>query len=134
MTSKAERIVEECILQQPVDLEALRALSRQPGGFQSNKLRVRVWPKLLDINRYNLDDFAQDIDPHRDDSQVKCDVERSLWNIEVVKNWRDSYRDRRRRALSDIIMSILCRNKGLYYYQVCFFLVKSKANVGSDCC
>ncbi len=111
-----EKEIEQAILQQPVDLQLLRKLSRRKGGFQNNKLRVRVWPKLMDVNRYNIDDFRQEIDTHKDDSQILVDVERSLWDIEIFKNWRVSCRDRIRNALSDIIMSILSRNKGLHYY------------------
>jgi hypothetical protein len=113
-----ETNLENVILEQPVDLELLRSLSRRKGGFLTNKLRTRIWPKLLGINRYKIDDYLQYIDPHRDNSQVKCDVERSLWNIEIVKTWNESYRERRRKALLEIIMAILCRNQGMYYYQV----------------
>jgi hypothetical protein len=72
----------------------------------------------MGIDRYNIPDYRSSIDPHRDDSQVKMDVERSLWRIDQAKAWRDSYREDRRRALCDVIMAILCRNEDLYYYQV----------------
>jgi hypothetical protein len=71
----------------------------------------------MDVNRYSIDDFRQQSCIHKDDSQVQMDVERSLWNIEIAKYWKDSYLSRRRKALSDIIMSILSRNRGLHYYQ-----------------
>lgn len=126
--NEVERELESIILAQPIDLTALRAFSRRKGGFQNNKMRIRVWPKLMDVNRYKVVDFRQEIDPHRDDSQVQCDVERSLWNIEITETWRDSYRERRRQALSDIIVSILCRNKSLHYYQVQLLLLSMHIN------
>ncbi len=110
--------INSALLKQPVDLESLRKLSREKGGFINNRIRTRVWPKLLNVNRYTISDYRSYIDPHRDDSQVRCDVDRSLWNFTHIKTWKESFRDTRRKALSDIIMAILCRNKTLYYYQV----------------
>ncbi len=113
-----EESISRLLEQQPVDLVALRKIAHQPGGFQSHRLRVQVWPKLMGINRYQMSDYRQFIDPHCDDSQVRCDVERSLWNNhESCKHWSDSYREKRRKALAEIIIAILARNKHLYYYQ-----------------
>jgi len=109
--------INSALLKQPIDLELLRSISREKGGFQDNRTRIRVWPKLLNVNRYLPSDYRSYIDPHRDDTQVKCDVERSLWNFSHIKTWKDSFRDKRRVALLEIIMAILCRNKSLFYYQ-----------------
>jgi TBC1 domain family member 20 len=116
--SKTALEVEALLTQQPVDLQELRQLSHKPGGFQNSRLRVRVWPKLMGINRYQISDYRQYIDPHRDDGQVRCDVERSLWNNhESCAHWTDEYRESRRKSLSEIMMAVLSRNPQLYYYQ-----------------
>lgn len=113
-----EEQIQALLEQQPVDLVALRQLAHSEGGFQNHRLRTQIWPKLLGINRYELKDYRQYIDPHRDDSQVRCDVERSLWNNhESCKYWTDEYREKRRKALAEIMMAILSKNKHLYYYQ-----------------
>ncbi|KAJ1411743.1 hypothetical protein B484DRAFT_435530, partial [Ochromonadaceae sp. CCMP2298] len=109
--------ITKILLKQPVDLRALRRISRSKGGFGTDKLRARVWPKLLNINRYSVIDYRSYIDPHRDDTQVRVDVERSLWKSQEIQKWKESYREGRRQALSDIIMAILCRNQNMYYYQ-----------------
>lgn len=114
-----EEEISRLLMEQPVDLKALRKLSRSEGGFLNNQIRSRVWPKLLGVNRFDIPDYRSFIDPHRDDSQVKVDVERSLWKIDKTVSWREAYREDRRKALCDIIMAILCRNADLYYYQVC---------------
>lgn len=118
MRNSVEQEIEEVLLHQPVDLDLLRAFSRRQGGFQNNRLRVRVWPKLLSVNRYGLDDFKKYIHKHRDENQVRCDVERSLWSFEPMCYWKDSYRESRRASLFEIILAIVCRNKDLHYYQV----------------
>jgi hypothetical protein len=110
--------INTALLKQPVDIETLRKLSRRKGGFVNSRNRTRIWPKLLAVNRYTIPDYRSFIDPHRDDSQVRCDVDRSLWNFNHIKHWKEAFREKRRKALSDIIMSILCRNPTLYYYQV----------------
>ena len=121
MSSIHDRDVEinRILMGHPVDLKALRKISRLNGGYMTNKIRARVWPKLLQVNRFDIPDYRNCIDPHRDDSQVQVDVERSLWRIDQTKGWNESYREDRRKALCEIIMSILCRNSNLYYYQVC---------------
>ncbi len=113
-----ESEISRLLMEGTVDLRALRKLSRLEGGFLTNQIRARVWPKLLGVNRFDIPDYRSFIDPHRDDSQVKVDVERSLWRVDKTEKWRDAYREDRRQALCDIIMAVLCRNSDIYYYQV----------------
>jgi hypothetical protein len=114
---KREELIEQILSQQPVDVDALFAISRLEGGFMSNNIRKKVWPKLIGLNRYDLPDYRTYIDPHCDDSQVRCDVERSLWNYKDVREWDDDHREERRKALSNIIMAVLSRNSNLHYFQ-----------------
>lgn len=131
-----EESINEILKQQPVDLQALRNLSRSPGGFQSHLLRIRVWPKLLGVNRFRISDYRAYIhteddifravedpdDPNNFTSmsqQVRCDVERSLWSKgSGASEWTDDYRERRRKSLAEIILAILGHNPGMHYFQV----------------
>jgi hypothetical protein len=117
MNDRAEQI-NDILIQKNVDLDALRRYSRHTGGFINSRLRTRVWPKLLNINRYRIEDYRSYIVPHQDDPQISCDVERSLWTLSQIKFWKESQMERKRKALSDIIKAVLCRNKKLHYYQV----------------
>jgi hypothetical protein len=142
LTRKRLDLINKALLAEKVDLRNLHTLSRIEGGFINNQVRWRVWPKLLAVNRYNIADFRSYIDPHRgkiftvslsefplpvlikitlDDSQLRCDIERSLWNYDVTKDWDDELREARRNSLSNIITAILCRNPTLHYYQVQFY-------------
>ena len=109
--------IEKLLLSETIDLRELKRYSRQPGGFIDNKLRSRVWPKLLGINRFCIPDYRKYVASHRDDSQIRCDIERSLWSHKENKDWMEPLRDKRRKALSDIIIAVLCRNRSLHYYQ-----------------
>lgn len=77
----------------------------------------RVWPKLLGVNRYDVKDFRAHIVPHRDENQVLNDIDRSLWSLNPTTSWSPALRHRRREALFNIIMAVLCKNESLYYYQ-----------------
>ena len=48
----------------PVDIEALRAFGLSAYGYVTDDIRCRVWPKLLNVNVYNL--------PRRKEGTVKC--------------------------------------------------------------
>lgn len=109
--------IEKLLLCDKIDLHALKRISREPGGFIDNKLRSRVWPKLLGINRFVIPDYRKFICRHRDDPQIRCDVERSLWSLDENKDWIEPLRDKRRKVLSDVMIAVLCRNRSLYYYQ-----------------
>lgn len=112
-----DALVNRILHQQPVDLQALYAVSRLEGGFLNRQLRARVWPKLLGINRYSVPDYRAFIGPHRDLNQVRCDIERSLWNYPETRKWSDLLREKRRDALASMILSILCRHSKLHYFQ-----------------
>lgn len=107
------------LLYNPVDLSSLRSYSRCKGGFQTNELRQRIWPKLLCINRYNIIDFRSCLNKvkYEDDHQVCCDVDRSLWSLMQSADWNDSLRSHRRNSLYHIILAVLIRNNGMHYYQ-----------------
>jgi len=109
--------IEALLLEDMIDLEKLKMFSRRPGGFLNNSLRSRVWPKLMGVNRYDLVDYRAYLDPHRDDSQVRMDVDRSLWSFKNTCNWATAHRENRRAALCGIISAILCRHSQLFYYQ-----------------
>lgn len=115
---RRKETIHKLLLTNDVDLQALKTISRQSGGFVDNETRSRVWPKLLGINRFKIPDYENFIEKHRDDVQVKLDIERSLWCHEHTEIWPEPLRERRRQALKDIIMAVLCRNPNLHYYQV----------------
>lgn len=117
MSAAVLAAIEEILGEEQVDLLKLRRVARDAGGFQNHETRRKVWPKLLSINRFQTVSFADFIDPHKDDNQVQCDVDRSLWEYKPMKFWKDSYREKRRSSLSDIIMATLSRNPSLHYYQ-----------------
>lgn len=112
-----EKQISALLLQQPVDLQRLRSMSRWRGGYQNNQLRSRVWCKLFNINRYNLQDIYKYRSKHRDHDQICRDVERSLWSYYPTDQWSDKYRERRRKALYQVIINILNKNTNLFYYQ-----------------
>ena len=114
---RRKEAIHQLLLADDVDLIALKAISRGRGGFLCNELRSRVWPKLLGINRFKIPDYSMSVVAHRDDAQVKLDIERSLWCHEHTENWSEPLRTRRRKALREIIMAVLCRNSELHYYQ-----------------
>lgn len=132
-----------------VDIRELRSLSRANGGFQSNTLRKQVWSKVLNINKYaqsrpllevKFTDDGETVSvpseassssasystanqtkaKYHVDKNIKFDIERSLWSDDLSANWTDSQRNRRRDVLSNIIVTVLNRNKdlNLHYYQV----------------
>ena len=114
---RRKEAIYQLLLADDVDLLALKTISRGRGGFLCNELRSRVWPKLLGINRFKIPDYAMSVVAHRDDAQVNLDIERSLWCHEHTENWSEHLRTRRRKALREIIMAVLCRNPDLHYYQ-----------------
>jgi TBC1 domain family member 20 len=106
-----------CCDNSPVDIEQLKVLSRKPNGFLNNKIRAKIWPKLLGINRYNLLDYKKLVKPHRDERQVRVDVDRSFWSLDAARNWGEQRLNRKRSDLSNLIIALLSNNPGYYYFQ-----------------
>ena len=116
--SKREEQINKLLATQPVDLDALYAISRLEGGFLNSRLRTRVWPKFLGVNRYDGEmDYRLLVDQSKLDPQVKCDVDRSLYNFHMTKQWEPDYLEKKRQTLSNIITAILIKNPSKYYYQ-----------------
>ena len=90
MTIESE--IEQLLLTQPIDLQYLFLFSRRPGGFLQNKIRGRVWTKLLGINRYEIRDYREYINNELNFNQIDLDIERSLYNYKEITKWDDQYR------------------------------------------
>lgn len=126
-----EAEIQTVVLLEPVDLNALRCMSRMPGGFRSRRIRTSVWPVLLGINDDNIVvDYHKHIAAkHKDFDQVQVDIDRSLWRLDAVLHWSESERDEQRVVMMEIINAILSRNASLNYFQgfhdvvTVFFLV-----------
>ncbi|XP_078392245.1 TBC1 domain family member 20 isoform X1 [Cetorhinus maximus] len=101
----------------PVDVETLRRSAISEGGLLTDEIRRKVWPKLLNVNVYNLPPKpGKDIrEGHKDYNQVLMDVQRSL------RRFPHGMRPEERRVLQEqlinVILYVLQRNLQLHYYQ-----------------
>jgi hypothetical protein len=118
-TDERQRIFEimSCCESSPVSIEKLTELSRKPSGFLTNKIRSKIWPKLLGINRYEIVDYKKLIKPHRDERQVRVDIDRSFWSLDCARHWGEKRLNRKRADLSNVIIALLSNNSGYYYFQ-----------------
>lgn len=48
------RKINDALDSDPVDVETLRELGISEYGYVTDDIRCRVWPKLLNVNIYNL--------------------------------------------------------------------------------
>ena len=58
------RRINDALDSDPVDIESLRALGLSAYGYVTDDIRCRVWPKLLNVNIFNL--------PRRKKGTLKC--------------------------------------------------------------
>ncbi|XP_065064914.1 TBC1 domain family member 20-like isoform X2 [Rhopilema esculentum] len=115
------RKINEALDRDPVDVDCLRKLALSEYGFVTDDIRCRVWPKLLNVNIFNLpkrsraDIEQKEFRKNKYFQQVKLDIDRSQ------RRFPSGTRASRRRVLQDqltnIIMRTLCRNPELHYYQ-----------------
>eukprot|EP01114_Cavostelium_apophysatum_P020804 TRINITY_DN7070_c0_g1_i2.p1 TRINITY_DN7070_c0_g1~~TRINITY_DN7070_c0_g1_i2.p1 ORF type:complete len:290 (-),score=45.74 TRINITY_DN7070_c0_g1_i2:105-974(-) len=98
------------------DIDTLRWMAiHNDGGLLNNGLRSKVWPKLLAVERSDVeDDFSKWIVNHPDTDQVARDIDRSMWRFTMGKAY---LRKLKREQLSRIINTILSRDPELHYYQ-----------------
>uniref|UniRef100_A0A3Q2Z4Z9 TBC1 domain family member 20 n=1 Tax=Hippocampus comes TaxID=109280 RepID=A0A3Q2Z4Z9_HIPCM len=101
----------------PVDVETLRRAAASKGGLLSNELRRKVWPKLLNINVYELPykPGKDGRENHKDYNQVVLDVSRSMKRF--PKGMPSAERAVLQEQLVDIILEVLRCNPQLSYYQ-----------------
>ncbi|GAA5849485.1 hypothetical protein JCM8547_000469 [Rhodosporidiobolus lusitaniae] len=108
------------------DVDALRQLAAESGGFETSELRRAAWPVLLRCDRKGKqraldEDEASPAEalaslPVRDhERQVKLDIARSLVNY--PKDVKDENREALRERLETAILTVLRRHPALQYFQ-----------------
>ncbi|KAM6903368.1 TBC1 domain family member 20 isoform 1-T1 [Lycodopsis pacificus] len=109
--------IHQALISDPVDIESLRRAAASNGGLLTDELRRKVWPKLLNINVYDLPHKpGQDVrENHKDYNQVVLDVRRSMKRF--PKGMPASERAVLQQQLIDIILEVLKRTPQLHYYQ-----------------
>ncbi|XP_019905849.1 TBC1 domain family member 20 [Esox lucius] len=116
---KEEKLVQihQYLNSDPVDVDNLRRAAVSEGGLLTDELRRKVWPKLLNVNVYNLPARpSKDVRKnHKDFNQVLLDVRRSMKRF--PKGMRADTRQVLQEKLIDIILVILQKNPALNYYQ-----------------
>ncbi|XP_026204883.1 TBC1 domain family member 20-like [Anabas testudineus] len=109
--------IHQALISDPVDIETLRRAAITKGGLLTDELRRKVWPKLLNINVYNLPHKpGRDVrENHKDYNQVVLDVRRSMKRF--PKGMPTTERAVLQEQLIDIILEVLKHNPQLHYYQ-----------------
>ncbi|XP_051926343.1 TBC1 domain family member 20 isoform X3 [Hippocampus zosterae] len=109
--------IHQALYSDPVDIETLRRAAASKGGLLSNELRRKVWPKLLNINVYELPykPGKAGRENHKDYNQVVLDVSRSTKRFS--KGMPSAERAVLQEQLVDIILEVLRCNPQLSYYQ-----------------
>ncbi|XP_029370611.1 TBC1 domain family member 20 isoform X3 [Echeneis naucrates] len=109
--------IHQALISDPVDIETLRRAAASKGGLLTDELRRKVWPKLLNINVYDLPyKPGRDVrENHKDYNQVLLDVRRSMKRF--PKGMPAAERAVLQDQLIDIILEVLKRNPQLHYYQ-----------------
>ncbi|OCL13258.1 hypothetical protein AOQ84DRAFT_385531 [Glonium stellatum] len=111
---KVTQIVQAC---RNDDLDTLIALAASSNGLVDDELRRTAWPILLGSRDDPLDAKISwtSLPPHRDEDQVKLDVNRSF--VYYPNNESDKQLERRKQELSDVITEVLRRYPALCYFQ-----------------
>ncbi|KAK5855003.1 hypothetical protein PBY51_005144 [Eleginops maclovinus] len=109
--------INQALISDPVDIETLRRAAASKGGLLTDELRRKVWPKLLNINVYDLPHKpGRDVrENHKDFNQVVLDVTRSMKRF--PKGMPASERAVLQEQMTDIILEVLKRTPQLHYYQ-----------------
>lgn len=118
------RRINDALDKDPVDVETLRTLAITADGLITTDLRCRVWPKLLNVNVFDIskapkrkkDDLEMNaFESHKYWNQVNLDVDRS--HRRFPPEMRAAKRRALQQQLTNIIMRVLVRNPDLHYYQ-----------------
>lgn len=105
----------------PVNIDILRKLMITKGGCVSNDMRCKVWPKLLNVNVF---DVPRNKNAEHEQKKFVCNKWWRQVNLDVDRSHRrfpNETRASRKRVLqqqlTSTIMRVLCRNPELNYYQ-----------------
>lgn len=109
--------IHQALNSDPVDIDGLRRAAASKGGLLTDEVRRKVWPKLLNINVYDLPHKpGRDVrGNHKDYNQVLLDVRRSMKRF--PKSMPVTERAALQEQLIDIILEVLRCNPQLHYYQ-----------------
>ncbi|KAL9026566.1 MAG: hypothetical protein Q9196_004788, partial [Gyalolechia fulgens] len=116
--AKTKRILDSC---GPIsNIDALVQAATSSDGLVKDEVRRKAWPVLLGYAPPNgtdaLDRVAwQHLPPHKDEHQVRLDVDRSF--IYYPKNESEAQLDRRKSELSAVITQVLRTYPMLSYFQ-----------------
>ncbi|KAI0185645.1 GTPase-activating protein gyp10 [Xylaria flabelliformis] len=113
--SKEDRIIDACKRR---DIDELRDIAVASGGFLSDQLRSRAWPILLgsDADTTTSDDDSwRHLPRHRDEDQVKLDVDRSF--VYYPNDNTQAQLEEKKSELSDLITQVLRQQPYLCYFQ-----------------
>lgn len=106
----------------PVNINLLRKLMVTKGGCITNDIRCKVWPKLLNINIFDMPQRNKNVELELKEfqnnkwwRQVNLDVDRS--HRRFPSGTRVSRKRVLQQQLTSTIMRVLCRNPDLNYYQ-----------------
>ncbi|KAL2061711.1 hypothetical protein VTL71DRAFT_7089 [Oculimacula yallundae] len=119
--AKSAQILEACKWK---DLETLRKLAATEGGLVSDEVRRQAWPLLLGCEHRDVDIKQESrtgdgdwksLPVHRDEDQVRLDVDRSFIYYPRDQTPRDL--EFRKAELSDLITEVLRRQQYLSYFQ-----------------
>ncbi|KAL8292688.1 hypothetical protein RQP46_001300 [Phenoliferia psychrophenolica] len=106
-------------------VEKLRAIAAETGGFLNSELRRAAWPVLLGVDTpvagrkvevaEETDDGVTVPVPHKDEGQVRLDVNRSFVNYprDISSEGKEALRVK----LDDLIVSVLRKFPALHYFQ-----------------
>jgi len=116
-SSAAEKVAQIADACRNQDVDALIGLATTENGLVEDSLRRTAWPILLGSNNASWDDQVPWalLPPHRDEDQVKLDVNRSF--VYYPNNESDKQLDKRKKELSDVITEVLRRRPILCYFQ-----------------
>ncbi|KAI0549722.1 rab-GTPase-TBC domain-containing protein [Xylaria curta] len=112
--SKEDRIIDAC---KRKDIDELRDIAIESGGFLSDHLRSQAWPILLgsDADKTPDDDSWRHLPRHRDEEQVKLDVDRSF--VYYPNDNTQAQLEEKKSELSDLITQVLRTQPYLCYFQ-----------------
>jgi len=116
-SKKKIQLINQALLCDPVDVEALKEQAVSTGGLLNDHVRRKVWPKLLQLDPYEISPkpTQKEIEQYREYTQVVLDVNRTL------KRFPPGIPELRRLALQDqltnLIVRVLMKHPELHYYQ-----------------